>query len=239
VPLTASACLAGRAHEEVPYSCFVETETFKDQADGRLAPGPSAASARSRRSEPLYGRVKKVSWKFHYASPYRTDAPAHVHAPRGHQPHGADARRGAARLGSTRIEQTIYVETTGQKKILVGMIKDLGMRCRATRFLLCVLCKELYRSQAASDGVSILLDPGPRSCAGAATDSHPRGGQVAAGDDEVAGPESAPLPDRQEQEGLDRRERHHVSEAGAGLQRVIGARSHTTLTWGHGGVLSA
>ncbi len=32
--------------------------------------------------------------------------------------------------GSTRIEQTIYVETTGQKKILVGMIRDLGMRSR-------------------------------------------------------------------------------------------------------------
>ncbi|KAJ1489115.1 hypothetical protein T484DRAFT_1781239, partial [Baffinella frigidus] len=52
-----------RAHEEVPYSCFVETELFKDLADG-----------------------------------------------------------------STRIEQIIYVETVGQKKILIGMIRDLGMR---------------------------------------------------------------------------------------------------------------
>ena len=41
--------------------------------------------------------------------------------------------------GSVRIEQTILVETEGQKKILVGMIKDLGIKARAemAKFLGC------------------------------------------------------------------------------------------------------
>lgn len=63
-----------RAHEEVPYSSYVETETYKQQPDGAV-----------------------------------------------------------------RIEQTIYVETEGQKKILVGMIKDLGTKARSEmkKFLGC------------------------------------------------------------------------------------------------------
>jgi GTPase len=41
--------------------------------------------------------------------------------------------------GSIRIEQTIFVETAGQKKILVGMIKDLGIKARSEmiKFLGC------------------------------------------------------------------------------------------------------
>jgi len=41
--------------------------------------------------------------------------------------------------GAVRIEQTIYVETEGQKKILVGMIKDLGTKSRSEmkKFLGC------------------------------------------------------------------------------------------------------
>jgi GTPase Era involved in 16S rRNA processing len=41
--------------------------------------------------------------------------------------------------GSVRIEQTIFVETEGQKKILVGMIKDLGTKARSEmiKFLGC------------------------------------------------------------------------------------------------------
>jgi len=63
-----------RAHEELPYCSYVETEAYKQQPDGAV-----------------------------------------------------------------RIEQTIYVETEGQKKILVGMIKDLGTKSRSEmkKFLGC------------------------------------------------------------------------------------------------------
>eukprot|EP00960_Hanusia_phi_P035970 752060-Hanusia_phi.AAC.7 len=65
-----------RAHEEVPYACYVETESYETQANG-----------------------------------------------------------------SIRIEQTIYVETEGQKKILIGMIKDLSTRSRLEmmKFLECTV----------------------------------------------------------------------------------------------------
>ena len=41
--------------------------------------------------------------------------------------------------GSVRIEQTIHVETVGQKKIIVGIIKDVGIHSRAEmkKFLGC------------------------------------------------------------------------------------------------------
>lgn len=63
-----------RAHEEVPYSSYVDTVAYKQQPDGAV-----------------------------------------------------------------RIEQTIFVETEGQKKILVGMIKDIGTKSRSEmkKFLGC------------------------------------------------------------------------------------------------------
>ncbi|EKX52370.1 hypothetical protein GUITHDRAFT_84828 [Guillardia theta CCMP2712] len=65
-----------RAHEEVPYACYVETESYETQPNG-----------------------------------------------------------------SIRIEQTIFVETEGQKKILIGMIKDISTRSRVEmmKFLECTV----------------------------------------------------------------------------------------------------